>query len=98
MKKIISLLIVCFMLFAFAACAQPDGEKDNTGNTQSESETGSETGETTGTIDQTNLLGGYKLAESIEITEDIQAIFDKAIAKRLSLPENAFLLHLLQRR
>ncbi|MBQ1862542.1 MAG: hypothetical protein II149_03410 [Clostridia bacterium] len=86
MKKIISLLIACFMLFAFAACAQPDGEKDNTGNTQSESETGSETGETTGTIDQTNLLGGYKLAESIEITEDIQAIFDKAIAKTTFAP------------
>ncbi len=86
MKKIISFIIAGFMLFAFAACTQQNDGKDNAGATTPEQETGSEIEETNEKFDQTSILGGYQLAESIEITEDIQAIFDKAIAKTTFAP------------
>lgn len=86
MKKIISFIIAGFMLFAFAACAPQNDGKDNAGATTPEQGTGSEIEETNEKFDQTSILGGYQLAESIEITEDIQAIFDKAIAKTTFAP------------
>lgn len=82
MKKIISFILAVFMLFVFAACTQTDDGKDNTG-----AENGGDSVVTNAASNQAALLGGYKLAESIEITEDIQAIFDKAIAKTTFAPE-----------